>query len=752
MSKTSPASSSSKALVNRPPSGLPAARRSAGRDGSGYSGQALSAGFILYAMRQWWKVAAPAGLLLAALIAVTLYALFEPTYEATSLFQIDDMTPYVVDRPVRVSQRFVQTQIELIRSPLVLGPALVAPVRRWDRSEQTWEETEKKIVSLPELQEAEAPIEWLKEQIQIKPVGQSELYRISYSGTDPEHAANIVNAVTDAYFALREQEDAKRAQKTLDLLEKERDNREREIRRLRENVSQRTEQLDPAAGGRTVESLLNDPMAGLPGRLITAEVEREVLESRIKALEELLKQPVEVPKGMVEQAVQEHAEVLRLRAGISGKQAKLYEIKAKSARGEQDPAYLKLCAEIDQDENMQQELQKELQEQIRERLEQAQVFSRTQELADMRAEMQGYVATEELLRKRLQSRVSEVKDDNIESLQLEFMRAELTRAEQFHDLIADRAESIRIEGRAGSRVTRLSAARVPSIPAELVPYKPMALGLLAGLCLPFGLAVLWERMLRRVSDTDSLEKVSNLSVIGEIASLPSRKGAGGGSSSKRIGQDLRVFEESIDSLRTSLVLSEELKDVKVLAVTSAANNEGKTSVASQLAVSVARASGQPTLLIDGDMRSPDVHGVFEIPLSPGLADVLAGECAIQDAIVTSWSKYVHLLPAGKLGASPHKLLGNGKVKSMLASILESYRYIIIDTPPVLAASESLVLAKAADASLICAMRDISRGDQVRKACERLAAAGTRPIGTVLNGVPTKRYAYRYGSYAYVRQQ
>jgi tyrosine-protein kinase Etk/Wzc len=94
------------------------------------------------------------------------------------------------------------------------------------------------------------------------------------------------------------------------------------------------------------------------------------------------------------------------------------------------------------------------------------------------------------------------------------------------------------------------------------------------------------------------------------------------------------------------------------------------------------------------------------------------------------------------------LLGNGAWQAVLAAIPSDYRYIIIDTPPVLAASESLVLAKAADASLVCAMRDVSRMDQVRKASERLQAAGSRVIGTVLNGVPTRQYAYRYGTYAH----
>jgi tyrosine-protein kinase Etk/Wzc len=82
----------------------------------------------------------------------------------------------------------------------------------------------------------------------------------------------------------------------------------------------------------------------------------------------------------------------------------------------------------------------------------------------------------------------------------------------------------------------------------------------------------------------------------------------------------------------------------------------------------------------------------------------------------------------------------------LAQIPGSYGYVIVDTPPVLAASESLVLSKYADAILICVMRDVSRADQVRKASNLLTAAGGCPVGTVLNGVPTRSYKHSYGSY------
>ncbi len=216
--------------------------------------------------------------------------------------------------------------------------------------------------------------------------------------------------------------------------------------------------------------------------------------------------------------------------------------------------------------------------------------------------------------------------------------------------------------------------------------------------------------------------------------------------SRRAGRDLGLFEESVDSLRTCLVLSDPLRDMQVLAITSASNSEGKTSIALQLAVSIARASGQRVLLIDADMRSPDIHRLLQMRRGPGMAEVLSHQCSVQEGIVTDWSNCVHVMPAGKLAASPHKLLGNGALKALLDEVRPLYRYIVIDTPPILPASESLVLARSADVCLICAMRDVSRIDRLRRSSDRLVAAGARPAGVVLNGVPVREYAHDYGTY------
>ncbi len=156
----------------------------------------------------------------------------------------------------------------------------------------------------------------------------------------------------------------------------------------------------------------------------------------------------------------------------------------------------------------------------------------------------------------------------------------------------------------------------------------------------------------------------------------------------------------------------------------------------------------PTLLIDGDMRSPDLHHIFQVQGDPGLAEVLGDRCELESAINRDWSEHVHILPAGKMNKSPHKLVGSSRFKQLLNDARANYRYVIVDTPPILAASESLVMARDADATLVCAMRDISRESHVRMSYQRLLSVGVTPVGTVLNGVPLRQYARRYGSYTY----
>jgi capsular exopolysaccharide synthesis family protein len=263
---------------------------------------------------------------------------------------------------------------------------------------------------------------------------------------------------------------------------------------------------------------------------------------------------------------------------------------------------------------------------------------------------------------------------------------------------------------------------------------------------PFLIGLLAEMRSRKVDDANQLETRSKIAVLGEISTIP--VATTGNLTKKRSShsRELRLFEESVDSLSTTLTLREDLKQCKVFTITSALSGEGKTSVSCQLVVSLARSTSSKVLLIDGDLRAPDVHHVFGREMSAGLVGYLNGTSEWRDLVDRDWNESIHILTSGHLKGSPHRLMSNGRFEKLIQEAREEYDYIVIDTPPVLPASEALLFAKCADAVLMCALRDKSRIEQLMQAYHRLESSGANVAGSVLSGVPVKEYASYYGDY------
>ncbi len=362
-----------------------------------------------------------------------------------------------------------------------------------------------------------------------------------------------------------------------------------------------------------------------------------------------------------------------------------------------------------------------------------------------REEATGRRSLEETPRRPARRRPSRAISD---SLELELKVLEVERKQEVIGRIDERIQALRTEQGAPDQVTLWRWADEPSRPEQLYPTRQLAMAVPAGLALPFVLFLLWEFLARRVFSSDRLEQDLDLTVLGEIARLPKRRVKATAKSGDHFDRSLQLFRESFDALSTNLALSLDLREVRVLAVASAVNSEGKTSVAAELARRLAENMHAKVLLIDADMRSPDIHRLFQIPCEPGLAAVLAQQATLEQAMVTTWSDHLHLLPAGHLSGGPAALMGNGNVQALLDRVLADYRFVVIDTPPVLPASESLILSSAADATLLCVMCEVSRGDQVQRAYKRLLLSGSRNVGLVVNGVPTQQYQRRYGKYPY----
>ncbi len=214
----------------------------------------------------------------------------------------------------------------------------------------------------------------------------------------------------------------------------------------------------------------------------------------------------------------------------------------------------------------------------------------------------------------------------------------------------------------------------------------------------------------------------------------------------RTQREAQIFAESVNSLRTNLSVAEDLREKQVVAITSPCSGESKSSVAVSLAMSLANATTKPTLVIDADMRSPDVAAMLKTKSQPGLFEFLSGSCELEEAIQHVGDSSLYVIAAGRATRSTHHLVKLDEMKSLLDRLRPKFATIVIDTPPILGASESIVLAKSADAALLCSLCGVSKVKQVKMAIERLEHAGVNVAGAVLSGSSVSRYSYRYGYY------
>jgi capsular exopolysaccharide synthesis family protein len=737
---------------------LPAIRRRSGNDR--YSLRApeglrigrhnenlLSHTFLLWVLRQWWMIVIPAGVVIASGVAFIIWYMHVPKYEASALMMIEDSGPFVAFSSRATgshSQRYVQTQLELLRSPVVLEPVL-------SRTE---------IASLPELVGKQDRVAYLRERMSIRQIGQSELYNINYRSASPQAAANVVNAVIVEYLNIQKDDEFQRSQRVIDILDEERNRRGLEVERLRKRVVDLAKEVtgrDPFSGAEVTDyGRALSPVSALFQSLTAADVEREV---RRAELQSILDAPALAlgkaeSSGLLDIEIETHEDIRSRLQAIKTTEAQMDAIKQqavqfkKNPNAEHAPAYVRLKDVLKQQRADLNEAKARIRGDILTKRQAQQTAEHEQQVAKMKLELASLDARRELLSKRFEEQVKNLKSGGGGSVEMEFARAELGREEKVFELIASRKLALQTELRAPARIQLRQKANVPVVPIEPIPFKLLLMASSVALVAPFGLAVLREITVRRISDIDQLAQETRLRILGGVAALPVRYVAVTPRElSGRVRRDTYIFAESINCLRTNLALAAGLSGEKIFAVTSASASEGKTSVAVSLALSIANASENPTLIIDGDMRSPYVGTMLKTNNHPGLFEVLSNKCSMDAAIQQVGKSHLYVIAAGRATRSAHSVVGVAELKLILEQLRQRFSTIIIDTPPILGASESLVLAKAADSVLFCSLCDVSKAKQVRLAIERLENADIHIAGAVLSGMPGKRYEHVYGYYA-----
>lgn len=203
--------------------------------------------------------------------------------------------------------------------------------------------------------------------------------------------------------------------------------------------------------------------------------------------------------------------------------------------------------------------------------------------------------------------------------------------------------------------------------------------------------------------------------------------------------------EAFRTLRTNLHYASPEKVLRLLGLTSAGPEEGKSVVTANLAITLAQ-QGKKVLLMDCDLRKPMVHKLFGVPSSPGITNVLVDGTPLDTLASKAPVQGLTVIPAGPIPPNPSELLGSSSMDQLLQEVSERFDYVLLDTPPVVSVTDAVVLSSRLDGLILVVHAGVTRTQLVKEAKKNIEQAQGNLIGVVLNGVRYSSGDYRYYYY------
>jgi polysaccharide biosynthesis transport protein len=343
---------------------------------------------------------------------------------------------------------------------------------------------------------------------------------------------------------------------------------------------------------------------------------------------------------------------------------------------------------------------------------------------------------------------------------------------QLYDgLLQKLKEATLTAGLRSSNIRIVDPALVPSTPSRPQKARNILLALLVGLVGGIGLAFFREYLDNTVKSPDDIETLTGLPSLAVVPSLPGLNGSSGrlsrfvkdpapvAASGSRVEllsyvQPKSQISEAFRALRTSLLLSQAEQPPQVILVTSALPREGKTTAAVNLAVTLAQL-GDRTLVMDADLRKPGIRRALNLTAGKeaGLSSYLAGVCSLDEITIPHPAiSNLTALTTGPVPPSPADLLSSHRMSDGILELRRRFKFIVIDSPPIMAATDAVILSALTDGVLLVVRSGTTPKEAFTRARDLLAAVKCRLLGVVLNAVdssaPDYYYSYRYYPYAY----
>ncbi|MBL9101878.1 MAG: polysaccharide biosynthesis tyrosine autokinase [Myxococcales bacterium] len=702
--------------------------------------------------RRWLIVSATAVVSICAAFAAI--SMLQPKWRASASVVLHLAGPQVLDKVKGVTddnegrilayKEYYQTQREIIGSRIVAERALGTLGLAQD---PVFLGIDGIVSEAERLAKTEAidPIDRLRELVFIEEVRGSRLLRISADYPDPQIAADIANAVADAFLAHIQQSRTRTGEAAEKNMASERDKALVALQAAEKALADfKQEHGISSISLADRQNVITEAIIATNKNLKGAEAERFAAQAAYDEAHKLHTQGSLASITLLPPLERELFDNMRTEQLEAEREVEQLSVKYGEKMPELQAARRRLALinkRVDREE-------KEL-------------------LASLKARAAASASTVQSLAGSL----THEKQRALELTQLEreyrALEREATTAGETYALVARRDTEIEMTNRVESEdieiLDRAYAPREPVFPPKLLLLAVAAMG---GLVLGSLLALAIDIRDHRIRGLLDLERALagfGLPVLGQLPLLPADARIGSGNlRAQRRHRDLHtllypqsLMAERIRAIRTSLGFVQGNTPCRTLVVTSPNSNEGKSSTAINLALSFCQAQ-KKVLLVDADMRRPRLHQVFPAPIgkeSVGLAHVLSGRCSLDEAVLTRGEDLpdnLHILLCGEIPPNPAELLDSAQARKLLAELAERYDVAILDSPPVLPVTDPLILARMAHGLVVVARCQATTRSELQRSLSILRRGDNNLLGVILNEVDARREeaGYGVGYYAY----
>jgi polysaccharide biosynthesis transport protein len=577
-------------------------------------------------------------------------------------------------------------------------------------------------------------------RVALKP--NTRIVEIRYVSANPQLAASIVNTLASTYIEQNYKTKFESTMQASDWLSKQLVDLQMKVETSQEKLVKFQKEHE-ILGTDEKQNIITEKLAELNKELTSAESVRMEKESLYRLVQSGDAEVVAATADALAGGTSGAGNVAPLVANLRAKQAEL-KIQVAELSTQFGPSYPKVA----QLNNQLKEIDAQIQQELKKIVERV----RGQYLAAQQQET--------MLRAEFDRQKQEANKLNENAIDYTLLKRDVDVNRQLYEGLLEKLKEAGVTaGLRSNNIHIVDAARTPMYPTEPNIPRNLVFAFVLGLTTGIGMAFLLENMDNTVRTTEQAQIISGLPALGMIP-MGSKNGLdSAGKKLMSVASSREAIElvtqarpqsqmaESYRALRTSLLLSNLGTPPRIIMITSARPQEGKTTTSINTAIVLAQ-KGVRVLLVDADLRRPSVHKTLGMGPRSGLSNVLTGSATLENAITRSpILSNLFILPAGTPPPNPAELLASANMRDLLTDLRDKYDHIVIDTPPTLSVTDAVVLSQRVDAIILVIRSSKTTKQALRRARDILAQVNARITGVLLNAVdltsPDYYYYYEY---------